>query len=135
MGTTVKAVVEAAESIRRPAANGISPLDSACASVTGDRVREIVEGALLRVALALQPRARSAEEQRVDAEELWRRLYDLPRHQRLVLAELSPPFWSPALVERLAEESKRVAQSDPDEAHALAELGLQVAKRAGSAHR
>ncbi len=132
LGTTVKAVVEAAESIRRPAANGISPLDSACSSVTGDRVRKIVEGALLRVAMALQPRARSAEDQRTDAEELWRRLSDLPRDQRLMLAEYSPPFWSPALVERLAEESERVGAERSGRSTRSRRVGPPSGKAVGS---
>ncbi|HEV7672564.1 MAG TPA: hypothetical protein VGS22_28940 [Thermoanaerobaculia bacterium] len=71
-----------------------------------------------------------SERDRAVAEDLWRRLADLPHEKRRLIMSLSPKFGGWAFALRIAEESvERATSKRPADAQILADLGLEVATR------
>lgn len=78
--------------------------------------------------LTMQPeREPAAASARIQAEEQWNRLRSRPVREQQLLVEGAREFQTWALCERLCEESRAVAASNPGRALELAELALRVA--------
>jgi transcriptional regulator with XRE-family HTH domain len=72
-------------------------------------------------------------EDRPATENLWSRLQDLSESQALAVVRMAREFQSPALAERLREESEKEAHRDPGRAAFLARLAEEVwIRRSGS---
>jgi tetratricopeptide (TPR) repeat protein len=95
------------------------------ASRVGRRAVETALDGLFRAAREAQ-----AEEDRREAEALWKRLKRRSKVQFLALVEEAEEFRSWALAERLCDESARAAAHDPLRAIELAEVALHIAERA-----
>jgi tetratricopeptide (TPR) repeat protein len=96
----------------------------AAASRVGRRAVETALDGLLRAAREAQ-----AEEDRREAEGLWKRLRHRSKRQCLALVEEAEEFRSWALAERLCAESERAAAHDPLRAIELADVALHIAER------
>lgn len=96
----------------------------AAAARVGRRAVETALDGLLRAAQEAQ-----AEEDRREAEALWKRLRNRSKKQCLALVEEAEEFRSWALAERLCAESARAAAHDPLRAIELAEIALHIAER------
>jgi transcriptional regulator with XRE-family HTH domain len=96
----------------------------AAAARVGRRAVETALDGLLRAAREAQ-----AEEDRREAEALWKRLKRRSKVQFLALVEEAEEFRSWALAERLCAESARAAAHDPLRAIELAEVALHIAER------
>ncbi|HXU29513.1 MAG TPA: helix-turn-helix transcriptional regulator, partial [Thermoanaerobaculia bacterium] len=127
-GTSLEALREAAARDSEMA-GGATGSASVRATAIAERVRRRMESALGELAARISS-PRSEPEERAAAEVLWQRLAQLPPADRLRLVEISPPFQSWALVERLAHESEKAAVRDAGAAITLAELALRAAERA-----
>jgi transcriptional regulator with XRE-family HTH domain len=94
-----------------------------------DAVHRAVAEALTGLSLlTMQPeREPAAASARIRAEEQWRRLSRRPAREQQLLMEGAREFQTWAMCERLCEESRGMAASDPGRALELAELALRVA--------
>jgi transcriptional regulator with XRE-family HTH domain len=122
-------ILELADTLRKPrlrAGQGIEDLTENLTRELSSLVSGFYER-MLRKPLPVGP-PRADDRQRAD--ELWRRLVDLPEDQQLTVVRMAREFQISALAERVREESVAQASRDAERSASLGRLAQEIEERA-----